>query len=539
MVDLIFLNGNVLTMNDDQPIASAVVVSKGEIVYVGDDAGARKFFNENVEIIDLQGKTLMPSFIESHTHPPSYGLNLLEVNCSGSVNTSVQDILKRIKEAAEETPPGQWIKGWGWDDSKLIEKRYPTLKELDEVAPNHPVFLKRTCSHMAVLNSKGMELSGITKDTPNPSGGSIVKDENGELTGLLQENAMQAVPLPNYSIDDMIKGLTLAQKDFAKWGITTVHDMSGQKDNMIAYQRMYQEGKLKVRVRPWIRATTHNLSIGLLDEMIALGIRSGFGNEMIKIQGMKATLDGSVGGRTAAVSKPYENDDSTGILYYNADHIIPFVKRAAEAGLRFSMHAIGDRTIEVVLQAYEETQKHIDITKMRNRIEHCALPTDNHLERIKNLGLIAASSVGFLYSIGDSYLKNLGSERMKRVFPHKLFKKYGIVAPGNSDLPVTDGNPWYGIYSAVTRKSMSGQVLDTEQNISVYDAIKAYTVDAAYSSMEEDILGCIKVNAKADLIIVSDDPLSIDVERLKDIKVEATFLNGELIYSKEQATIIN
>lgn len=533
MVDLVFYNGNILTMDETTKEATAIAVSKDKIFYVGHDEGARSLVSDQTKVVDLKGKTLMPSFIESHMHPPMYGLNLLEVNCSAIAVSSVSDILERVREAAKTTPENEWILGWGWDDSALEEKRYPTLQELDEVAPNHPVFLKRTCSHMAILNSKAMALSGIGKDTKDPQGGSIVKDSNGELTGLLQENAMQKVPLPKYSVDDMIKGLKLAQKDFAAWGITTVHDMSTQQAEMIAYQKMLESQALKIRVRPWIRATSHNLTVGLLDEIIALGIRSGFGNDLLRIQGVKSTLDGSVGGRTAALSEPYENDDSKGILYFDADYIAPYVQRAVEAGLRFSMHAIGDRTIEVVLQAFERAQEVIDITEMRNRIEHCALPTDDHLERIKKLGLIAASSVGFLYSIGDSYLTNLGPERMKRVFPHKLFKEYGIVAPGNSDLPVTNGNPWYGIYSAVTRKSMSGQVLDTDQGISVYDAIKAYTVDAAYSSKEEDLIGTIKENAKADFIIIDEDPLSIDVEKLKEIEVQETYLDGKRIFALE------
>lgn len=531
--DLIFVNSNIITMEEKLSRTTSLAIKNGIVMFVGEKEKALLWKGNKTEVIDLKGKTVLPGFIESHIHPTHYGNNLLELDCRLEQAPSIDKILKKIAVTAETTPQNQWIRGWGWDDSKLIDKRNPTRWDLDRVAPDHPVVLKRTCGHMVVVNSKALEMSGITKETPDPHGGHLERDpRTKDLTGLLQEKAQGLLNLPNYGFEDVVKGIKLAKKDFAKWGVTTVHDMTTTKTDLQVYQHLLEREELTVRVRPWIWAINQNGWIGLLEEMLSLGIRSGFGNDMLKIQGMKFMLDGSVGGRTAAVAEAYENDGNKGILYYDVDYVAPLMKKAMEAGLRIAIHGIGERAIEVAITAFEQVNKKMDITHMRNRIEHCALPRKEHLIRMSRLGLIAASSIGFLYHIGDSYMSNLGSERMKRVYPHKSFKEYGIVAPGNSDLPVTGGNPWTGIYAAVTRKSRTGNVLDKEQNISVADALRVYTKNAAYSSFEEQLIGTIKPSVKADIIVVSEDPFKIGIEGLKDIKVESTYIDGKLVYSE-------
>jgi predicted amidohydrolase YtcJ len=532
--DLILVNCNVITMDEKLPSASSIAIKNGDILHVGEEKDVLTLIGEQTEIVDLEGKTVLPGFIESHIHPTMYGLNLLKIDCRQECVSSIGEMMEKIAETVKNTEDGEWIRGWGWDESKLLEKRQPTRWDLDKVSPNHPVYLSRTCSHMAVLNTKALELSGISGETENPQGGHIERDpESGECTGLLQEKAQGLVDLPEDDFNDVVKAMKLAQNDFAKWGITTIHDMSTQSTDMRVYQELLKRNELNVRVRPWIWAINQNDWIGLLDEVLSLGIKSGFGSDMIRIQGMKFMLDGGIGGRTAAVSVAYENTDATGILYSDVESIAPFMERALVSDLRVAIHGIGDRAIEVAISAFEKINEKKDITSMRNRIEHCALPTEDQLKRMKKLELIAASSIGFLYHIGDSYMNNLGPERMKNVYPHKSFKEHGIIAPGNSDLPVTGGNPWTGIYAAVTRKTITGQVLDDTQNISVEDALRAYTVDAAYSSCEEQTIGIIKPSAKADLIVVSHDPYKLDKELLKDIEVECTYMNGKLIYSNE------
>lgn len=534
--DSIFINGNILTMDDACPSANSFVVKGEAIIFVGEQETALTFKNNNTNIIDLNGKTVMPGFVESHTHPTSYAINLLELDCRPSNASSIKELQENIAAQVKNTPPSEWIQGWGWDENKLAENRFPTRFDLDVVSPDHPVKLTRTCGHISVVNTKALELNGITEETDNPDGGEIQKDKiTGELTGVLQEKAQGLITVPDYTIDDYMKGFKLAQKDFARWGITTLHDMSTQSIDMELYQRLLEDNELTVRVRPWLWAIDQKPLEGLLDGTLSLGIRSNLGNDMIKIQGMKFMLDGAGSGGTAAVADPYEGEeDNLGILLFgDEEDVIPHMEASMLNGLRIAVHAIGERAIDVVMKAFDRASEKIDITKMRNRIEHCGLPTDEHLEKMRDYKIVAASSVGFIYHLGDNYLTRFGQERMNRLYPHKSFKEYGIVAPGNSDLPVTDGDPWKGIYGAVTRKSLSGTVLDHVQGISVTDALKAYTVDGAYSSHEESLIGVIKPSAKADFIVISANPYEIDVEEIKDIEVESTFINGKQIYAKD------
>lgn len=531
--DLILINGDVLTMDDDKPFASSVVIKDGVIVYIGEKDDALTWNGGETIITDLEGKTLMPSFIESHIHPSIYGLSLLKLDCKPETTPSIEAILHKIEKQVAHTPEGEWIIGFGWDDSKMIDKRNPTRWELDRVAPNHPVVLERACAHMAVANSKALEVSDISEETSNVAGGNIQKDEQGRLTGLLQEKAQGLLKTPKYGCDDQVKGMKLAQEKFASWGITTVHCMSTQTDDMQLYQTLLEQEELKVRIRPWMWAVDQNGFDGSLEEVLATGLRSGFGNDMVKIQGLKFMLDGSVGGKTAAFSKPYVGTRETGILYNRVDEIAPLMKSGIEAGLRVAIHAIGDRAIDVAIESFEEINKTVLIEHMRNRIEHCIFPTSKQLFQMKELGLLAGSSIGFLYHIGDNYMAKLGDERMGRAFPHRSFKQAGILAPGNSDLPITDGNPWMGIYGAVTRKTSSGQVIGLEERVGVWDALKMYTVDAAYSSFEEQTLGVIKPGAKADLMVLSHHPLEIEFEQLLDIEVERTYLEGKMIYNNK------
>jgi predicted amidohydrolase YtcJ len=538
--DTIFYNGNVLTMVDNENNKEAIAIKNGKIIFVGDNQQIMEYKQKQTEMINLHGKTLMPGFIESHMHPTLYGTSLLEIDCRPDAAPSLVMILKKVEEGANKTKKGEWIRGWGWDDSKIPEKRYPTREELDKVAPDHPVFLKRTCAHMGVVNSKALEYSNITAETPQPKGGNIEKDENGNLTGLLQENALDLLEIPEYSMDELKEGMKLAQQDFARWGITTVHDMAVKRPEMKTYQSMLVKEEIDVRVRMWMWAISQMNWEGVMEEVLSLGIESGFGNDKLNVQGIKFMLDGTIGGKTAAVSSPYEGDtnENIGILYMDQKTINQYVKLSVESGLRVSIHAIGDRAIEMALTSIEQSGTSEKLSKMRHRIEHCVLPTVSHLERIKELNIIAASSVGFIYNIGDSYFSNLGPERMKKAFPHRSFKEYGIVAPGNSDLPITNGNPLLGVYGAVTRKTIGGQTVDNVQNISVRDALKAYTIDAAYSGFEEDLFGTIEINKYADLIVLSEDPESIPEDKIKDIKVELTMMNGRITFKQNRVSLV-
>ncbi|MGY2066530.1 amidohydrolase [Blastococcus sp. SYSU DS0619] len=533
--DTVFVNGTVLTM--DGPLGAeaptAIAVSDGRIRYVGDDATARSWLAGECELVDLRGATVLPGFIESHAHPALYGRNLLEVDCRPAVADSVAAVQAAVAAKVASSQPGEWVLGWGWDETHFAEGRAPLLEELDRVAPANPVLLRRVCGHMAVVNSAALRAMDVPDDVADPAGGHVGRDASGRLTGLLQEKAQGLVVPPPYSAGDVRRGFRLAQAKYASWGVTTVHDMSARGPDMQVYQHLHVTGQLDIRVRPWLWAVDANGWDGVLAEALTVGVASGLGDDMLRLQGVKFMLDGSIGGRTAAVAEPFQDSCDTGILTMSLDETAPWVTAALAGGLRVAIHGIGERAIDVAIDSVQRATAelgHDEVTAMRNRIEHCALPTEQNLLDMKRLGLIAASSVGFLYTLGDSYLANLGPERVQRAYPHRSFQEHGIVAPGNSDSPVTEGNPWLGIYGAVTRTTRSGQVLDTTQNISIEAALRAYTRDAAYASFEEEHLGVIRPGAPADLNVLTEDPFAVGPENLHRMETAETYLAGRRVH---------
>ena len=354
--DLVLLNGTVITMEAAQKEASAVAVTNGRIVYVGTDEEARGLAGPETELIDLRGQTLLPGFIESHMHPMMYANNLLGVECGGENTKSLSRVLKALEEKVKVTPKGEWIKGFGWDDSKFEEERNPTRWDLDKVSPDHPVVLMRTCVHVVVVNSMALKLSGIDKNTPDPEGGHIQKDHTGEPTGILQERAMELLPSVSYTLEQLKQGMELALKILAKNGVTTIGDMSAQPEGFRIYQQLHKENRLTARVRLWPVAKKTITGNGMLDDLYAAGIESGFGDEMVSVQGVKYVLDGSVSGKTAAITEPYYKDPTAnGIIYCDDEsEMIDSVHKAFQGGLRVSIHAIGDRAIDFALNVIEK-----------------------------------------------------------------------------------------------------------------------------------------------------------------------------------------
>ncbi|KAB7706212.1 amidohydrolase family protein [Bacillus aerolatus] len=528
--DVILHNAKFYTMDETIPVANKLAIKDGKIIGINEQA--ESFKGNSTKVVELKNKAVLPGMIESHAHPLEYAAELLKLDLRYEFTPTTADILQKVKEKSKEIPKGEWILGNGWDDTRLKDKRFPTIDELSAAAPDHPVLLKRICNHNAVVNRKALEVCGLPSNPEDPEGGRFHKDPaTGQFSGLVQENAVTKFNVPAFSVSELKKAMEQAQQHFLKWGITTVHDMGVKQKEMKIYQQMSNEHTLVLKVRLWLWALTQMGWGGVQEETFAMGIESGFGNDRLNIQGLKYMLDGSVGGKTAAVSEPFENDpDNTGITYMDQEMINQHVRTAMNNNLRISIHGIGDRAIEMALQAIEQSGNPEKIKSMRHRIEHVVLPTTDHLERIAKNNIVAASSVGFIYSIGDSYLRNLGEERAKRIFPHASFKKYGIIAPGNSDMPVCSGDPFHGVHSAVTRKTIEGQQLGTEEKITVEDAIKAYTIDAAYSGFDEPIIGSLAVGKYADLIVLDQDPFTIQEDEIKDVNVQMTMVEGKVMY---------
>jgi predicted amidohydrolase YtcJ len=379
-------------------------------------------------------------------------------------------------------------------------------------------------------------MAKITKDTPDPDGGRFDRDpKTGEPTGVLRETAQGQVNalIPQYSVGEIKDGLVVACRQLAAWGITSFHDAAVGHDAMIAYQELLAEKKLPLRVAMMIPGNPILELPGYLKELKALGIRAGFGNDRLRFYGTKFMCDGSMSGWTAALYEPYANEPGEyGIIVSSEEELTNGIVEAHKAGLRPVTHAIGDRAIDIVLDAIEKALRERPDPDHRMSIEHCSLPTLEAIDRMKRLGVLPSSSVGFIYELGPAHLLGIGPERLKRYFPHKTYLEKGILSVGNSDWFVTSGNVAQQIYGVVTRKGYTGEVIGPEQAISVKDALRLYTTNGAYASFEETRKGSIEPGKLADIVVLDRDILTIPADEIKEVKVETTIVGGEIVYQR-------
>ena len=532
--DLALLNGKIITVDENDSIAEAVAVKDNKIVAVGTSKEINELVGEKTKIIDLQGKTVMPGIIDSHTHPSGIAERFLMVDCRAPPIRTISEILQKIKERAGELGPGKWVRGANFNDSKLEEKRHITRWELDEAAPDNPVFIVADTGHQALVNSLAFEIAGVSKDTPDPPGGELERDENGIPTGLLYENAMGLVRnhIPLYSIAEVKESYRKVVDQFSKWGITSTHNASSGRRGIRAYKQLIDEGVKQVRMN-LMMSVNSEVPGGVLDALELCGIESGFGDDWIKVMSVKIMGDGSGAGGTCCVYEPqHRGTCGLGMMMTHEEHVERLTVQSHNAGLRVSIHSIGDRGVDVALDCIEKAQKLNPIPDMRHRIEHNSLCTPKQLKRIKELGAAPSSSIGYMYGLGDQYAENFGPERSRWLHPHKTMKEMGIIAGGNSDCPVTYYSPFVQIYAAISRKSSSGQVIGPEEAISVMDAIRVYTWNGAYLSKDEDKLGSIEPGKLADIIVLDRDILSVPYNEIMDIQVLITIADGKIVYQK-------
>ena len=534
--DLIIVNGKIITLNQQDEIAEALAVNDGRIVGVGSNAEIEALAENAANIINLGGRTVTPGFVESHCHPPDAGTKLrFEVDLRYAA--SIDEIINSIKQKAEELPSGNWLKGFGYNDSNLEENRHPTRWDLDKATTEHPVFLGRMDGHLGVANSLALKLAEIKKETPDPDGGRFDKDpQTEEPNGVLRENALNNIItlIPPYSINEIKEGILTACHQLAKWGITSFNDAWVVHDSMATYQELLSENKLPLRVGMMIVGIPALECSGYLNEMKSLGLKAGFGNGRLRIYGTKFMCDGSMSGLTAALHQPYSNDpDEYGITVCSEEELEVGIVEAHQAGLRPVTHAIGDRAIDRVLDAIEKALKERPDPDHRMSIEHCNIPTKEAIDRMKRLGVLPSSSAGFLYELGPAHILGIGPERIKRYFPHRTYLEKGILSVGNSDWPVTSGNIVQQLYGLVTRKCYSGERVGPEQAIGIKDALRLYTINGAYASFEENMKGSIEPGKFADMAVLDRDILNIPEEEIKDIKIEMTLVGGEIVYKRD------
>jgi predicted amidohydrolase YtcJ len=529
-----FIRGNIITMDVEKPRAEAVLVIGDRISGVGSDSEIEAFIDRGTEVIDLGGRTLVPGFVDCHAHPMFYGESLMAVDCRTPPVSSIQDMVSAIRRRAEEEPEGEWVIGMGYDDFKLAERRHPNRWDLDEAAPDNPVVIMRMCGHVSVVNSLALQMAGITKDSADPEGGHIDRDqETGEPTGVLRGGAMAPIYklIPPSDMEKLRRAFSLAAEQFLARGVTSVSDAGVDSPLVVrAYQAAMREDGVPLRVNLM-------MSVSMLDELSRLGVQTGFGDDRLRIGAIKIVADGSSSGRTAAVSEPYvDAPGNTGIMYLNREELDNGVLAAHRAGFQVGVHAIGDRAISAVLDSYEAALRELPKADHRLRIEHCGICTPSILSRIKRLGVVPVPQPIFLYGEGESYRAGLGEDRVKWAYPLKSFIDGGIVTPMSSDCPATSGaeliSPLLGIYVAVTRKTDAGRDLGPGQRIGVEDALRCYTLNSAYATFEEGAKGSIEPGKLADFVVLSDDPLMVKAEKIKDMSVEMTIVGGRVAYKK-------
>ena len=531
---LVLHNGRIFTVDQANSIHQAVAVHEDKIVHVGTDVEAQKYIGPETETIDLEGKLVLPGFIDSHVHLMGAGRLAVKAEKEADIKycNSVAEVLDKIKAKARETPPGEWVIGWGYMWTRFKEKRVPIAKELDKVAPDNPVLLR--FSAMGVANTLAMKKTGVTKDS-KPDYGYIELDEKGEPNGILQGGA--AVRLVSDHIPPWeIEPLQIAKKaidQWIRWGITCGHQAGSLKEDTEALQFLRDKGELPMRWRLYVHNMTNNLDY--MDHLIALGIRTGLGDDFIRISGVKFALDsmGSMG--NAATYEPSTgNPDSLGILLVTPEKLTELIVRAHKAGLQTATHSIGDRAVDINLDAIEAALKLLPVKDQRHRIEHCTHCEPPQLERIRKLGAHPGES-NYVWNFGDAYKYQFGEKRSQWLYPYKSFLEYGIIASANSDY---GGGPWHGnpirgIYAMVTRKTEGGDTVGENQAVSVLDAIRCYTYNGAYASFDEEKLGSIEEGKLADMIVLSRDILEIPVEEIPQADVLKTIVNGKIVYENK------
>jgi len=519
--DVILYNATIHTMDPANPSADAVAISNGRFLAVGNKDEVDNLASASTKRIDLGGRTVLPGFIDAHLHTASSGLrHLKEVDCD---LRSIAAIQAAIRERAAKTPPGQWVVGFKYDDTKTSDGRALTIADLDAAAPGHPVLINHRGGHTSWVNSKALAIADVNEKTPDPPGGKFERGPNGKLTGRVLESANDPFRsrIPNSATRaDRQAGVKLISKMIVRAGITSVNDPTGQPEDLIAYQDAYAAGDLSVRVYGFI-------SQPYIKEMLPSGVHSGLGNEWVRVGAMKMFCDGSISERDARVSQPYiGRPNDFGILVNNEEQLFEMARKPYAAGWQIGTHANGDVAIDIVLRVYDRLQRETPKKDPRFRIEHCTIINDDLVRRIKAQGVIPAPFSSYVYYHGEK-MKEYGAQRLNSMFALRSFLDAGIPCTMSSDYPPGPFEPMMFLQSAVTRTDTMGNVWGPKQRITIAEALHVGTVNGAHASFEEKLKGSIEIGKLADLVVLGRDPLKENPASLVTIPVERTMVGGD------------
>jgi hypothetical protein len=520
--DIILYNGLVSTMEASDPDATAVAIQEGRFLAVGMDREILALGTANTRRIDLGRRRVFPGFNDAHAHPWESGLAALKkVACDKS---SIDEILAALHARAAETPPGHWVLGYLYDDGKT--PRLLTRADLDSAVPDHPVIVTHRGGHTGYANSAALALAGAKAGMVDPPGGRFERDANGELNGRVADKALDAVlaKVPDdLTRDDHRRAVALMSKLYASHGITSVCEADTSPAGLQAYQDARDAGELLYR------AYCH-MDVDYLDRYIEAGVHTGFGDDMVRIGGVKQYADGSISERTAWLAEPYIGmPDYNGVELGTRESLYQHSRKAWLAGFQLATHANGERAIDRILGVYEDLNREFPRRDPRFRIEHCTVVTPALIARMRAVGAIPIPFAGYVNFHGD-ILHFYGDDRAARMFAYRSFIDAGLRPPSSSDYTASPPAPMLWLYSETTRRDPTGHVWGEAQRITVNEALRSMTLNGAYASFEEHEKGSIAPGKLADLTVLAQDPLAVPAELWLDIPVERTMLGGKWVY---------
>ena len=517
--DLILSNGKIVSVDEAFSIHNTIVVTNGKVVELGDASLLDKY--EATTVRDLDGKTLIPGFIDSHTHisgDPQRYIDLSEV-------TSIAEIQDLIRAKATQLGAGEWITGYGWSEDELAEGRKPLRGDLDVAAPRNPVTLTRAGGHSAVVSTSALGLAEINNNTPDPEGGVIERDENGVANGIIRERqGIVGRLVPDSTYEELLASLEINLGNLLAKGITSITDASTDPDEYAMWEELY--------AKPGVRLPRSAVQFQWFDtETInEVKARVGDGNEFLRIGPIKVFADGGFTGPAAFTKEPYLNQgDYRGYLNMPAEELVAHINEIHDAGWQMGIHAIGDAAIELVVATLANALTRNPREDHRTYLNHFSMrPSDETMETMAEHGIHITQQPNFTYTLEGRYVANLDGWRLEHNNPVRSPMDHGIHVAISSDiLPI---GPLVGIYAAVTRKGMSGRVFGADEAITIEEAIAGYTIKGAYLGFEEDLKGSLEPGKLADMVVLSDDILTIDPEEIMGIEIEQTYVGGELVY---------
>ncbi|CAN5509845.1 amidohydrolase [soil metagenome] len=533
--NLAITGGPIFTSDPNRPKATAVGIRNGIVTYVGDDAGeARQAAGPGAEQIDLAGRLATPGLIDAHCHPIYYGGQLANLDLQTGISR-IQDILDRVQRRAEEVPAGDWITGWGYYVMMIAEGRPPTRYELDAVAPDHPVYLRQRSGHEAVTNSLGLNMAGITRDTPDPEGGTIVRDADGEPTGLLIENAQDPLSdaaSPEVTPASIEHDLRRATDSFLSFGITSVGEANITSPEMFrAYQRLRADADTP--------APRYNLMLShwkMLQPAEEFGLMTGFGDRWLRVGTMKFFLDGTEGQRTAKVSESFADDpDNTGMWMFPPEEFRERVFRAHLAGWQCATHAIGDAAVEETLDAYAAVQAALPRPDIRHRVEHASLLRPDLIQRLMAEQVIPVPGARFASNDYPVLLAAFGKDRLRWYQPWNSLVERGIPVPVSSDAPVQSPNPIPNLKAIATSRSELDDdlMMQAEERLPLDEVLIAYTRNGAFASHEEHVKGMLREGMLGDLTVFDRDLFALEADDLDQAAVDLTIIDGVVVHRRD------